>query len=343
MDRFFEFFQELNHYLVDPGRLPVVVVALFLTAVFGMITGPRGGMAYPLYWLLTDKLFGGIGARLDRRQRKVADLAFRGFLLTIVVIVVSFMIGVGARWLADAFYLFGMTEIVILSLLMTSGSVWFALSQLYFAQKEEKKSKGAYYAIARSTRTDLSGSDQFTVTRTGMGLAARAFDKGMVAPALWYFIAGLPGAFIYAGLAAVAWRFGRDGFSKGFGSVPLALERLLGFVPTVFSGILMAIAGLFTPTGSMARAVAGVMKSGNGKAPYEQGGLPVTAMAYALKINLGGPAVDLDGRSIKRAWVGPPDSTAKLENGHLRRAIYISLMAHLLFIAGCLGAVLFAG
>ncbi|MBU0800265.1 MAG: cobalamin biosynthesis protein, partial [Alphaproteobacteria bacterium] len=194
----------------------------------------------------------------------------------------------------------------------------------------------------RTTRTDLSRMDDFGITRVTMAMVARSFDKGLVAPIFWFLLFGLPGAYIYAGLACFAWRFGKDSYTKGFGRTALLLERLLGYVPMTVSGSLMATAGLFTPTGGMTRAVAALMNK-KGAAPYYEGGLPVTAMAYALDVSLGGPVTDLDGSALKRAWVGPETATAKLEAGHLRRALYMSLMAHLLLVATVLGGLLWVG
>ena len=61
--------------------------------------------------------------------------------------------------------------------------------------------------------------------RVGMGLALKSFDKGVVAPIIWFLIAGLPGAYLYAGLATLSWRFGKEGHSAGFGDAMLALEN----------------------------------------------------------------------------------------------------------------------
>ncbi len=213
--------------------------------------------------------------------------------------------------------------------------------RLYGALKDNKV-KGAYLAIARSTHTDLSGADDFTITRTGMGFAARAFDKCTVAPVFWYIIGGLPCAYVYAGLATLSSRFARDGFTKGFGAIPMGLEKVAGFVPSCFAGLFMALGGLFTPTGGMMRAFRGLLAA-KGKAPYAEGGWPLTAMAWSLNVSLGGPVIDRDGRSLKRAWVGPQNATARLEPGHLRRALYISLMAYLLFMAGLMGLMLGIG
>ena len=338
-----DLFVQIHEQLLDPDRFPIALLAIVVTALVGVVTGPSHGNANPWLWLITGKIFGGLGGRLDRKERRASDLLFRGFLITAMAVFFVYLAGVTAAEFVREMPFYGISEIVFLSFAVTSGTVWYALLKLYFAMREKGKvAKGAYYAIATSTRTDLSGSDDFGITRTGMALAARSFDKGLVAPIIWYLLFGLPGAFIYAGLAACAWRFGKDGFTKGFGRMALALERLLGFVPMIMAGTLIALAGLFTPTGGMTRAFTGQL-FGKGKASYEEGGLPLTAMAYALDVSLGGPSTDLDGSSIKRGWTGPPNATAKLEEGHLRRAIYISLMAHILFALSLLGAMLWGG
>lgn len=337
-----EFFQHIYGQLLDPERIPVAMAAWLLAGIVGLITGPMHGNANPFLWLALDKTLGKVGGRLDRRDRSGADLLFRGFILTLICVLGAYGLGLLAERLVEAKPVRGGTEIVLLSLTLTGGTVWFSLMQLYFAMRDKKVSKGAYYTMAHSTRTDLSGSDDFAITRTGMSLAARSFDKGLVAPVFWYVVAGLPGAYLYGGLAFCAWRFGKDGFTKGFGRTALALEKLMGIIPHWISGLLMALAGLFTPTGGMTRAFIGQL-FGHGKATYDEGGLPVTAMAFSLNVSLGGPVVDLDGSAVRREWSGPKDATARLEKDHLRRAIYISLMAHLLFMVSLAGALFWAG
>lgn len=331
----------LQSLLFSPDRVPLAMAAILLAGVAGMVTGPLAGQAYPFLFHVVDRLFGGVGARLDRVQRKPGDLMLRGMLLTFVVMVLFWIAGTGAQGVVIRFSFGGWTEIILLSLCLSAGAIWFALLQLFFAMREKKTSKNAYYVLSRTTRTDFSGADDFTLTRVGMALAARGFDKGVVAPVLWYLIGGLPLAFIYCGLAALAWRFGRDGFTKGFGRVALALEQLMGFVPNILAGLLMAAAGLLTPTGGMTRALIGLTRTDR-RIPYAEGGLPVSAMADSLHVALNGPSVDLDGRTLKRRWAGPDGATARLDAGHLRRALYITLMAHLLLLAGLGASLLFS-
>jgi adenosylcobinamide-phosphate synthase len=278
---------------------------------------------------------------MDKSGRPKGDLIFRGFMLCAVVLAISYLIGRFLTVLAFYYPVYSIVDILGFSVLLSSGAIWASLGRLYRALNDKKVTEGAYYSIARSTRTNLAKNDDYTITRVGMGLGLKTFDKGVVAPIIWFLIAGLPGAYLYAGLAALSWRFGRDGHSGGFGQASWALERLMGYIPNMLSGILIAFAGLLTPTAGMSRAFLGFFVS-DGKATYEEGGFPVTTAAYSLNVALGGPTTDLDGKTIKRGWVGPKKATAQLEAKHLHRVVYICFMAHLLLLLSLCMAMIFA-
>ena len=327
---------------MDPDRIPLAISAIVLAAILGVITGPVAGNANPLLWLLYDKTLGGFGDRLDRLHRAPADLALRGFAITSIGLAAGLLIGKFYAALVWEKPVSGLTEIILLSTLITSGSIWYALLRLYFALEKKQALQGSYLAISRSTRINLSATDDFGITRAGMGFAARAFDKGLVSPVFWYLIGGLPLAVIYSVLAALGWRFGKDGFSKGFGAVPLALEKLMGYVPSLFAATLMTLATIITPTAAIHKGVAAWFGHKN-RAPYEQGGYPLSALAWSLNVSLGGASQDLGGSALHSVWVGPEGATAKNDHKHLRRAIYINFAATILLMASLCGAYLWSG
>lgn len=334
-------FQEFHDQILDAERLPIAIAAIVIVTLGGMMRGALGGNAWPFFWHVIDLLFGRLGDRMDKAGRPKGDLIFRGFILSAIVLAISFLIGRFAMVLSFHYPAWSVVEILALCILLSSGAVFGAMGRLYRALNEKKVTEGAYYTIARSTRTNLSKSDDYTITRMGMGLTLKAFDKAVVAPVIWYLIAGLLGAYLYAGIAALAWRVGKEGHSSGFGDAASALEKLLGFIPNLFAGIFVALAGLITPTAGMSRAFLGFFTA-KGQAKYEEGGFPVTTAAHALNVSLGGPTQDLDGYAIKRGWVGPEKATAQLEAKHLHRVVYISFIAHLLFLVSLSGAMLFA-
>ncbi len=338
----FDLLTDIHEQLLNPERFLTAIGAIVLGAILGLLTGPRYKNATPPCWQIIQTLTGWIGAKLDRPHRKAADLMFRAILLVSLSLLMAYIASLFAVRLSARIPLGGLSEILFLGMSLTVGAVWFALLKLYDALKNKKVGEGSYFVLARAARLNLVKSDDYAITRAGMSLAARSFDKGCVAPVIWYLLLGLPGAFIYAALAALAWQYGRDGKGSPFGKLILGLEKLLGFVPHIMAGVLIALAGLLTPTGGMSRALSALLYAGN-KAPYAEGGLPVTAMAYVLDVSLGGAVQDIDGYALKRAWTGPSGATAQLVEGHLHRALYLILMAHLLFIFSLIGAMLFAG
>lgn len=337
-----EHLQEIHGHIFDVERIPLAIAAMVLVSLAGLVTGPLGGSAVPLFWRIVDILFGGVGGRLDRSERPPQDLLFRGFIITVTGMALSYLAGRMAAQLSWYYPDWHIAEVLALSLTLSAGAVWAALLRLHKAVSSDAPAKGAFYAISRSTRTNLAASDEFTITRTGIGLGVRAFDKAVVAPLLWYLIAGLPGAYLYAGLAALAWRFGRDGQTRGFGQTALALEKLMGFVPTGLAGLLLVLAGVFTPTGRTTRALA-ALKTGRGRADYAEGGLPLSAAAFALDVSLGGAAQDLDGVALRRGWTGPEGATAQIGAMHLFRGLYLVIVAHILLLAALFGAIVVSG
>ena len=336
-------FAQWHAQIFDPARLPVAVMAIALVIVIGALTGPLGGNANPLLWRVVDFLFGPLGGKLDKTDRKSGDLATRGFIMTVTAMVVGFLIGQFFQTLSTTYPNYMIVDIVALSFVLSAGAGWYALIRLYNAIQGKSGVKGAFFAIAATTRTNLTTSDEFTITRVGISMAAKLLDKGIVAPVLWYMIAGLPAAYLYAVLAALGWRFGKEGFSKGFGATANALEKLLGMVPNLFSGLLIALAGLLTPTAGMTRSLISLFPAKKGHSGYFEGGAPVTAMAYALKVSLGGATQDHEGSAIQRGWAGPEGATARLEAKHLHRGLYITVMAHLLFLVALLVAIVLHG
>ncbi len=335
-----ELYTQLHTQIFDADRIPYAIAAIFLSMVVGMVTGPLAGNANPLLWGVLDGMFGGFGARLDRLHRSKHDLMFRGFLLTAFMIVFCLLMAKICENIVLNYSFRGFTEIFVLSMLITSGSVWFAVLKLYFALEKKEMGKNAYYIVSRSTRVDLNSVDDFGITRTAMRFLARSFDKGLVAPVFWYLIGGLPLVFVYGCVAMLAWRFGKDGFTKGFGEIPLVLERLMGIVPSILAGVLFSFIGY----GGAFRRAFDIIKPGKakGKAPYHQGGLSLTALAWHKSVALGGPVKDISGSTLKNDWIGPEGATAKVDHKILRWAILTNFGAHIVFLAALFCAYLLA-
>ena len=337
-----EDFHEFYLSLIEPERFAVAAGALILALVVGVITGPVLNHLPPFVWWVFEQMFGRVGDRLDRKGRKRADLLFRGFFVSVFAILAAYGLSIGVDWVARAFGYRALVEILVLAFCISGGSVFYTVLKLYFAMENKGIGKGSYLLLSRGLRQNFARVDDFGIARAAIGFSARDFDKGVVAPILWYIIAGLPGALIYSALAALVWRFGREGENVGFGGVMMALERLMGAVPSYFAGVLIVAASLPAPGASVGKALQ-FMFAKKGRAAYACGGWPVSAMAWALNVTLGGPMETLDGVKVRAAWVGPDKASAQVGHGHLRHALIIGVTAHLVLLLALCGGYLWGG
>ncbi|MCD8497723.1 MAG: cobalamin biosynthesis protein [Alphaproteobacteria bacterium] len=333
---------DIHTRIFNPARIPFAVCAIFIVMGLGFFTGPFRGNAQPLLWQGVSFLFGRVGDKLGNPHRLRADLVFRGFMLTCFVVLIAVSLGRAAEIFTQIYPVYALPEILFVSLCLSGGALWKSLMKLYGVLEKPGSEKGVYYVIAQTTRANLNSTDNYGITRAGLALAARAFDKGLVAPVLWYLIGGLPFVFTYSALAALAWRFGKDGFSKGFGAVPSGLEKALGFVPSIFAGFLLTLASIITPAAGIGRSVISWFSFKNA-APYAQGGLPLSVMAYALNVSLGGPVKDLNGSALKNVWAGPSKASAKVDYHHLKRGLFIVMIACIFWLVTLLGCYIWAG
>lgn len=325
--------------IADPDRIIVAMGAILLVSLIGYITGPLSGNANPLLWGGLDKMF-GFARKSYKVERSSSSLSFRGVLFGLMYIITAGAIGFGLWYFTTHYYTSLPFEILLLSFVLSGGAVWVSLAKLHQALKEGSKlEKGSYRPIAISARKNLNTTDDYGIARVGIAFMPRAFDKGFVAPIFWFLLGGLPMAYLYAGIACAAWALSKEGYSKNFGDFILKLEKIFGLFPNTLAGLFMALAAVFTPTARITRIFPYFFKR-VGKAKYAEGGFPLTVVSYALDISLGGPVEDLEGSVIRHGWIGPKSATARLDKGHIKRAVYMSVMAYVLVFAALMGALL---
>ncbi|MDY6946057.1 MAG: adenosylcobinamide-phosphate synthase CbiB [Pseudomonadota bacterium] len=158
--------------------------------------------------------------------------------------------------------------------------------------------------VGRDTST-LSESD---VAGAALESLAESFNDGIVAPALWLLVGGLPGLFAYKALNTADSLIGhREPRWRMFGWAAARADDVANLIPARLAGALLAIAG----GGGLL-----VMWRDAPKHASPNAGWPEAAMAGALRIRLGGPAA-YDGVMHERPSFGAGSSptVADLERG----------------------------
>lgn len=201
--------------------------------------------------------------------------------------------------------------------------------------------EAADLAAARLAVGCIVGRDTADLDETGVAAAAieslaESFNDGVVAPAFWLAVAGLPGLYAYKAVNTADSLIGhREPRWRDFGWAAARTDDVMNLTPARLAGALIATAG---GLGSGLGPVLGdgwrIMLRDARHHASPNAGWPEAAMAGALGVRLGGP-VAYEGVMTERPTFGDgPAPTA----ADLRRALGIYRRAcGLLWAAAAVG------
>lgn len=153
-------------------------------------------------------------------------------------------------------------------------------------------------AVARIVSRDTGAMDEPAVARAAIESAAENFSDGVLAPAFWLIVGGLPGLLLYKATntadSMVGYRTPRH---EAFGKVAARADDLLNLIPARLTALLFA--GL-APGAVRLRAVAADAR--RHRSP--NAGWPEAALSRVLNVALAGPR-SYDGQIRDFPFVNP--------------------------------------
>lgn len=153
--------------------------------------------------------------------------------------------------------------------------------------------------VAQIVGRDTASLSESDVASAALESLAESFNDGIVAPAFWLFVGGLPGLFAYKALNTADSLIGhREPRWRVFGWAAARADDVANLIPARLAGALLAIAG----GGGLL-----VMWRDAPKHASPNAGWPEAAMAGALRIRLGGPTA-YDGVMHERPIFGAGSS-----------------------------------
>jgi adenosylcobinamide-phosphate synthase len=163
-------------------------------------------------------------------------------------------------------------------------------------------------AEGRSAVSRIVGRDPEVLDRSGVARAAleslgENASDGIVVPAVWLALLGLPGIVLYKAINTADSMIGhRSPRHLNFGWAAARLDDLVNLPGARLTGVLLAAAALFSSVASAKAAVAAMMRDAH-RHVSPNAGWPESALAGALGITLGGPR-SYDGRLVDLAAMG---------------------------------------
>ncbi|WP_298360425.1 adenosylcobinamide-phosphate synthase CbiB [uncultured Litoreibacter sp.] len=153
-------------------------------------------------------------------------------------------------------------------------------------------------AVAKIVGRDTRGMDGSAVARSAIESGAENLSDGVIAPAFWFLVAGLPGIFIYKAINTADSMVGyRNHRYEEFGWASAKLDDAVNWIPARLTAVLIVAAHMRWDVWAVVRRDAGLHRSPNA-------GWPEAAMAGVLGTALSGPR-SYDGEMREFPFVYP--------------------------------------
>ncbi len=292
---------------VADHTLRVLVLALLVDALIGDPGSLWKRTPHPVV------MFGWVIDRLDaalNNERRSDTLRCTAGVLAIVVLVVgSAALGWLIQRVLNALALGWTVEAIVASVFIAQRSLYEHVVRVQeaFVSGGLGEARGAVSAIVGR---DPQALDDAGVCRAAIETTAENFSDGVVAPAFWFALLGLPGLIAYKAINTADSMIGHlTERHRAFGWAAARLDDLVNLVPARLSAVLL---GLVAPVtgGSIAGSLRVALRDAK-KHRSPNAGWPESAMAAALGVALAGPRV-YPGRIVDDPFVnasGRKDAT----------------------------------
>jgi adenosylcobinamide-phosphate synthase len=271
--------------LLHADALAVLLIALAADALIGDPDILWRRWPHPVAWI------GWLIAALDRRLNHDGDSFARRKALGVLALAVVMLAcgGVALKLDAALRLLPGhpLTSGVIASVLIAQNSL-----HAHVARVRKAFVRGGLAAARRAVSMivgrDPESLDEAGVCRAAIETTAENFSDGIVAPAFWFAVLGLPGLVLYKAINTADSMIGhRSARHEAFGWAAARLDDAVNLVPARLAGLLLALAAPLA--GGSVRAALSVMMRDARLHRSPNAGWPEAAMAGGLGLALAGP------------------------------------------------------
>jgi adenosylcobinamide-phosphate synthase len=219
---------------------------------------------------------------LQRRRNGFVSI----LVLMFVVAAMGWLLHVALR----PFWYFGvLAEAFIVSVMLAQRSLSDHVSAVATALKTGGLAAGRK-EVSKIVGRDPEQLDEPGVCRAAIESLAENSSDGVVAPAFWYAVGGLPGLFAYKLLNTADSMIGHmNERHRDFGRFAAKLDDAANWIPARLTGFLIIVAGLIRSGLKTARKAWTVMLRDARSHRSPNAGWPEAAMAGVLNLCLGGP------------------------------------------------------
>lgn len=228
----------------------------------------------------------------DERLNHGENRKFRGVVTITLLTLGALLLGGIIQILPD----FGLFEGLIAAILLAQKSLVQHVTAVATALREGLPE--GRRAVALIVGRDPENLDESSVARGAIESAAENFSDGVIAPAFWFLLLGLPGIVAYKVINTADSMIGHKNERYGqFGWAAARLDDLVNWIPARITGGLICLTFLSKNAWHVMQRDADLHRSPNA-------GWPESATAGVLEIALSGPR-SYCGEMTDFPWVNP--------------------------------------
>jgi adenosylcobinamide-phosphate synthase len=310
----------------------LLLAGLAIDALVGDMPAVFAHLPHPV--MLAGRAIGFFDHKLNRPQRSERSRRERGVITVVLLVGAAAAAGTALHLLCCGSLAGAAAEALAIAILIAQRSLHQHVAAVAAALERHGIAAGRA-AVSHIVGRDPQRLDQYGVARAAIESLAENFGDGVVAPACWYLLLGLPGLFAYKMANTLDSMIGHKTLRyRSFGWAAARLDDLLNLVPAPLSGALLAAAAGFAGDAAPGRAFRVMLRDGR-KHHSPNAGWPEAAMAGALGLALAGPRHYAEGR-VDDPWLG--SGPAEARPADIRRALHVYRLACLLLSGLILGA-----
>lgn len=304
----------------------LTLLALLFEAMLGYPERVSHAIGHPVIWM--GALIGALDRGLNREVAPPVRRKATGAVALLMLILVSG----GVAYLTQHWLLLlplGMIPLAMLgSTLLAQRSLHAHVERVALALEDEGI-ESARARVSEIVGRDPASLDEAGIARAAIESLAENFSDGVVAPALWMVVGGLPGAAIYKAINTADSMIGHHSKRyEQFGWASARLDDLVNLPASRLSALLIMAAAYLTPGASASNAFGAVLRDAD-RHRSPNAGYPEAAMAGALGLALAGPRY-YGGKLVEDVWMG--DGRHALGADDIRAALTLYRRADMVLI-----------
>ena len=313
-----------------PDSLLILALALMVEAVIGYPARLYTWIGHPVTWI--GWLIGRLDRTLNRetwpgRQRRVA-----GVLALLLLLLIAGLVTFGLQALLTGLGVAGLIVLALLSSTLLAQRSLHEHVAAVSAGLRERGIVGGREAVSMIVGRNPNSLDEAGVSRAAIESLAENFSDGIVAPAFWLGLGGLPGAALYKAANTADSMIGhRTPRHEAFGWAPARFDDLVNLPASRLSALLIVAAAALNRDASPGSALRAVRcDASHHRSP--NAGWPEAAMAGALGLRLAGPRTYGNVR-VEDRWMGDGRAEANAQDIDRALALYRTACGLLLALA----------